>query len=67
MKCPFCLTDNGCALDDSQTCWCFNVTVPDDMVALIPSQQKGSVCVCLQCIEFYSTDKLGFLKAFSFD
>jgi hypothetical protein len=37
------------------------------MVALIPSQQKDSVCVCRQCIEFYCRDKLGFLKAFGFD
>ncbi|NLQ16147.1 cysteine-rich CWC family protein [Marinomonas sp. M1K-6] len=72
MKCPFCLTDNGCALDDcapdeSQACWCFHVIVPDDMVALIPPEQKGSVCVCRQCIEFYRADKLGFLKVFGFD
>ncbi|WP_111606181.1 cysteine-rich CWC family protein [Marinomonas arctica] len=64
MKCPFCKSDNGCALDDSQTCWCFRVIVPDDMMALIPLQQKGIVCVCQRCIEFYCTDKIGFLKTF---
>lgn len=67
MKCPFCLTDNGCALDESQACWCFNVVVPDAMIALIPPKQKGSVCVCRQCIELYCSDPLGFLKEFDLD
>lgn len=67
MRCPFCLNDNGCELDESQTCWCFNVIVPEDMMALIPVKQKGVVCVCQRCIEFYRTDKLGFLKKFDLD
>ncbi|WP_111638513.1 cysteine-rich CWC family protein [Marinomonas shanghaiensis] len=64
MKCPFCKSDNGCELDKSRTCWCFRVIVPDDMLALIPEQQKGILCVCRRCIEFYRTDRLGFLKTF---
>ncbi|WP_110571778.1 cysteine-rich CWC family protein [Marinomonas alcarazii] len=66
MTCPFCLKDNGCALDDSQTCWCFRVKVPEDLLALIPLEQKGRVCVCQACIEFYLADKFGFLKKFDF-
>ncbi|MDE8602443.1 cysteine-rich CWC family protein [Marinomonas sp. RSW2] len=67
MTCPFCLADNGCALDDNKVCWCFQLVVPDDMLALIPSRQKDLVCVCRQCIDFYRADKRGFLEAFEFD
>ncbi|RBP84216.1 hypothetical protein EBI01_05425 [Marinomonas rhizomae] len=66
MKCPFCQSDNACALGANQSCWCFNIIVPGDMLAFIPSEQKGRVCVCQRCIEFYRTDKLGFLKTFGF-
>ncbi|WP_114412293.1 cysteine-rich CWC family protein [Marinomonas foliarum] len=67
MKCPFCLKNNGCVLDENQNCWCFSVRVPKDLLAYIPLEQKGSVCVCQECIEFYRTDKLGFLKVFDFE
>ncbi|NVK73330.1 MAG: cysteine-rich CWC family protein [Oceanospirillaceae bacterium] len=65
MKCPFCLNNNACSLNNGKACWCFNIKVPDDMLALIPLQKRGCVCICRQCIEFYCADRHGFLKEFN--
>ncbi|NLU97198.1 hypothetical protein B6N13_03685 [Marinomonas sp. UCMA 3892] len=64
MMCPFCLSDNACGVANIEPCWCFNIIVPREMLALLSSEQKDKMCVCRQCIDWYEKDRSGFLKKF---
>ncbi|ETX10259.1 hypothetical protein MUS1_15175 [Marinomonas ushuaiensis DSM 15871] len=65
MNCPFCYTDNLCAFNEEQSCWCFTMAVPDGMLELVSSQQKDKVCICRSCIELYYKDPKAFFSVHS--
>ncbi|MBX3159657.1 MAG: cysteine-rich CWC family protein [Deltaproteobacteria bacterium] len=48
--CPLCGGANDCGRAAGRsTCWCFEVTVPRDVLARVPAEQRGVVCICRRC------------------
>lgn len=64
MICPFCHTDNDCSVSEGQSCWCFTITIPDDMLKLLPDQEKGTSCICQTCVELYNDDSEKFTRRY---
>lgn len=62
--CPFCHTDNQCGINECETCWCFNVKVPQEMMTLVPELSKNKSCICYSCIEKFKLDRSKFIKTF---
>ncbi|HBT57020.1 MAG TPA: hypothetical protein DEA92_07795, partial [Pseudomonas sp.] len=51
-RCPFCAGSNACAAD-SGSCWCFALTVPQGLLALVPEAQRNRACICQRCIQSF--------------
>lgn len=54
--CPLCGQDNNCMAPDHQSCWCNDVSIPDALIALVPSHLKRQSCICRSCIESFQQD-----------
>ncbi|WP_127530838.1 cysteine-rich CWC family protein [Paenibacillus kobensis] len=58
-RCPLCGRDNRCACaaagcpDDATGCWCFTVSIPEQLLTRIPSELRGKACVCPACVEAF--------------
>ncbi|MEE2800170.1 MAG: cysteine-rich CWC family protein [Pseudomonadota bacterium] len=63
-RCPFCAGSNACAAD-SGSCWCFALTVPQGLLALVPEAQRNRACICQRCIQSFVADPPGFAARFS--
>ncbi|HEV8314241.1 MAG TPA: cysteine-rich CWC family protein [Burkholderiaceae bacterium] len=52
-RCPLCGEPNDCAPAACGTfdvaCWCASVRIEPEMLALVPSAQRGIACLCRQC------------------
>lgn len=62
--CPLCHKENNCASatinnnnEDNQliSCWCMNTNIPQAALDLVPSEAKNKQCICLSCINKFST------------
>lgn len=61
--CPFCKKENLCqAHIKNSTCWCFDIKVPKELIALIPQNLQMKSCICKNCIEAFKEDKEKFMK-----
>lgn len=53
-RCPLCGGPNECQLCTADAykgpCWCAKVTVPEDLLALVPADLRNQACVCKQCV-----------------
>ena len=50
-SCPLCGEANECALAaGASTCWCFQLTVPADVLERVPAEAQAVACVCQACI-----------------
>jgi len=58
--CPFCQNENACMAKTSQSCWCNNVDIPEQLLKLVPEQYKNKQCICNNCIAFFKNDPLKF-------
>ena len=58
--CPFCGAENNCMAHSEETCWCTRVKVPQELVELVPENQKGKACICLDCIEAFKDNPRKF-------
>ncbi len=48
-KCPICNGENNCGvMDKKQPCWCMNISIPAEVLAL--SGDKKDCCICLPCV-----------------
>jgi predicted Fe-S protein YdhL (DUF1289 family) len=48
--CPLCGGDNDCgAAAGRDTCWCHATTIAPNVLAGVPQQARGRVCVCAAC------------------
>lgn len=51
-RCPLCGDPNQCAVAagrSAETCWCMTATIDPDVVASIPEEAQGTVCICPRC------------------
>ncbi|MFW7381929.1 MAG: cysteine-rich CWC family protein [Oligoflexus sp.] len=51
--CPLCGQGNNChpANGKISPCWCRQESFPKDLLAKVPSQDQGCVCICRACVE----------------
>jgi hypothetical protein len=53
--CPLCGGPNGCAPAVSGSfdspCWCTAVRIPPEVLARVPTAQRGMACICRTCAE----------------
>lgn len=52
--CPICGQPNDCARAQlgggvAKPCWCANVEISADTIALIPEELRGKSCICHNC------------------
>lgn len=51
-QCPLCGAANVCAMvvdPDAKHCWCFDATIPSDVLEQVPAAALGVACVCQRC------------------
>lgn len=51
-KCPLCGEPNECAVaagSDPESCWCMSATMDPRVLASIPAEAQGRVCICPRC------------------
>ena len=51
-RCPICGELNECAIAagrSPESCWCMTVSIDPDVLASIPSEAEGKVCICATC------------------
>jgi hypothetical protein len=51
-RCPLCGASNECAMAAGrapETCWCMTAVIDPDVIASIPSEAQGKVCICARC------------------
>ncbi|MSQ53863.1 MAG: hypothetical protein EXR31_00695 [Betaproteobacteria bacterium] len=54
--CPLCGSDNACAMEaKTGKCWCADVKFTPDLLARVPAQAQGEVCICRSCAEKAAT------------
>jgi hypothetical protein len=53
-RCPLCLADNHCVVAvgeaEATSCWCWTEQVSPSLLQRIPTELRGQVCVCRQCV-----------------
>lgn len=49
--CPICGENNNCK--HSKECWCHSVTIPKELLDMIPEDKKGKACICKSCVDKY--------------
>ena len=62
-RCPFCAGANACAAETGN-CWCFDLSIPEALLALVPSEQRNRACVCQNCVRAFTRDPDGFTERY---
>ena len=60
--CPLCHTSNKCMAHSKIPCWCNNVKIPQELLDLVPQEQKGKSCICLSCIYAFDDNPIEFIN-----
>jgi hypothetical protein len=55
-SCPFCKYLNSCMVNDKNPCWCNNVEIPTELIALVPEYLQQKSCICLSCINHFNAN-----------
>ncbi len=49
-RCPLCGGPNECGMAAGKSeCWCFEAKIAPEVLARVPEEAKGKVCVCAKC------------------
>jgi hypothetical protein len=52
--CPLCGQPNACQLCTAAAykgpCWCATVSIPDELLARVPADQRNRACICKNCV-----------------
>ena len=52
--CPLCGRPNACQLCTTAAykgpCWCATVSIPDELLARVPADQRNRACICQNCV-----------------
>ncbi len=43
-------------------CWCNNVKIPQELLDLVPQEQRGKHCICLACIDAFNNNPIEFTR-----
>ena len=35
-------------------CWCVDITIPQDLLAVVPDNAKDKHCICMACIQAFN-------------
>lgn len=54
--CPICGEYNNCQSGED-TCWCYNIVVPKELIEKVPEEKRGKACICKDCIDKYNNNK----------
>lgn len=58
--CPICAEPNNCMAHCDEPCWCNQVKVPKELLALVPENKKNQACICLNCIQNFKENPSDF-------
>ena len=58
--CPFCKGSNKCQASGNKTCWCFNTSIPAELIALIPKKNINKSCICNACVNLFNKNPKQF-------
>ena len=66
--CPLCGSPNDCQLcqpvGQPAPCWCFQATLPAELLARVPENFRNRACICRACVEkFHLEQSLSVLRA----
>lgn len=53
-QCPLCGEANECAIAagrSPETCWCMSATIDPKVIARIPAEARGKICICERCAD----------------
>jgi hypothetical protein len=51
-QCPLCGGTNNCGVAQGQSaCWCFSTSIPPEVLAQVPEDERNVACVCQRCAE----------------
>ena len=62
-RCPFCAGANACTAETG-SCWCFDLLVPEALLALVPGEQRNRACICQNCVRAFISDPDGFTQRY---
>lgn len=51
-RCPLCGAVNDCAIAAGrapESCWCMSATIDPGVIASVPVEARGKVCICSRC------------------
>ncbi|WP_437927803.1 cysteine-rich CWC family protein [Sorangium sp. So ce291] len=49
-RCPLCGEANACGMaEGASTCWCFETSIPAEVLERVPEAARGVACVCRAC------------------
>lgn len=58
--CPLCGQDNRCGahagLPPSE-CWCMKETFPQEIFELVPPEERGKACICMDCLDRFKRQR----------
>lgn len=64
-SCPFCNGVNKCMAESESPCWCFELQIPDALIALLPIGFINKSCVCRACINDFKENENLFKEKYS--
>jgi hypothetical protein len=49
-RCPLCGDGNACGMaEGASSCWCFEATIPPEVIERVPAEARDRACVCQGC------------------
>ncbi len=57
-RCPLCQLNNRCGINETTACWCTQEKVPAALIAQLPNEKKGNVCICQACIKKFNLENI---------
>lgn len=63
-SCPFCRGSNKCQAGDKSPCWCFNATIPAELIELLPQNVQNKSCICFACVNLFNNSPKRFRELY---
>lgn len=57
--CPLCRRGNRCQAE-GRTCWCFDLSIPKELIEMIPERLRNKACICEYCVTEFQRDPESF-------
>ncbi|MFO1488424.1 MAG: cysteine-rich CWC family protein [Verrucomicrobiota bacterium] len=60
-RCPLCGQANQCQLCTGDaykgSCWCLSLSIPDELLARVPAEQRNRACLCAGCVKAFHRER----------